>query len=164
MVFRAAEVSYAAEDLEKQRNSRRRVTWKLGSGHPNSLGEVSTLETQIQIKTKCTVRWLIPLRTVRMGSTKAAVFPEPVGAATRASRPAIRIGKLCICTGVGSLYFRLSIFFSSTPRMWEWLPGLQIDIMQQTQIYEQVKVNKLVPIRHITRKIMGFGHSMGLAT
>ena len=74
--------------------------------------------------TECTHFQGVPLRTVRMGSTKAAVFPEPVGAATRASRPAIRIGRLCICTGVGSLYFRLSIFLSNTPRMWLWLPGL----------------------------------------
>ena len=76
---------------------------------------------------------------VRIGSTKAAVFPEPVGAATKASRPAIKMGRLCICTGVGSLYLRLSIFLSSTPRMWEWLPGLKQRIVHKNNVK---KINK----------------------
>lgn len=52
-----------------------------------------------------------------MGTRKAAVFPEPVGAQTNTSRPfnvqdsldynnaltCSRRGMVCICTGVGSL-------------------------------------------------------------
>ena len=40
----------------------------------------------------------------RIGIIKAAVLPDPVGAHANISLPAITIGILCICIGVGPSY------------------------------------------------------------
>jgi hypothetical protein len=45
-----------------------------------------------------------------IGMAKAAVFPEPVGALAKTSRPASRAGMACIWIGVGSFQFDCSIF------------------------------------------------------